>query len=204
MKSIIAIAALFVVAHAQTPARAELVTFAFAGEATGVYDPVGLLDAAGISVGTPFAGFYTFESATPPDAPSSGSYPDAITAVSGVVGGEAFFGVAGPNNHILVFDNFPAGLDQYLLSAPVSFLDYTAGMAFHLRDPDAGLFSSQALPVVPPSLEGLSLNFFGVASLDNNFVVTGSLTSLSLVPEPATLVLLAGGWSFWPAVVSRS
>jgi len=104
MKTIIAIVA-SLLAYPPSIALGELVTFAFAGEVTAVHDPVGLLDAAGISVGTPFAGFYTFDSMTPPDPSDPGFYEDPITAVSGVVGGEAFFGVQGSNNHIIVLDS---------------------------------------------------------------------------------------------------
>jgi hypothetical protein len=75
----------------------------------------------------------------------------------------------------------------------VSFLEHPATMAFHLRGPNAELFTNLALPVVPPSLGGLSQNIFGVGATNEIFVVTGQLTSLSLIPEPATLVLLAGG-----------
>jgi len=45
--------------------RAGPVTWEFGGVVTSVYDPEGLFGGV-VSVGTPFSGYYTFESDTPP------------------------------------------------------------------------------------------------------------------------------------------
>jgi len=65
--------------------------------------------------------------------------------------------------------------------------------SFGIIDVSETIFSSDALPLVPPSLEGLDLTLtgFSLGSQETGITVGGDLAHL--VPEPGTLGLLALG-----------
>ena len=75
---------------ATIPANAGPVTWEYAGEITAVNDYIDLFGSA-ITVGTPFSGYFTFESSTPNSSTdSTGRYEDAILDTAGQIGDLAF------------------------------------------------------------------------------------------------------------------
>ncbi|MBI4718873.1 MAG: hypothetical protein HY763_13795 [Planctomycetes bacterium] len=179
------------------PAPASPVTFGFTGEVTTVLDPFGLLQGH-VSPGMPIHGAYTFESKTPdslPTFPSSGVYENAIVGSEGQIGtlDYALFDTPSAANLIAVENNnFGLGRDRYLAASSNLFLAYHIGLNIELVDSSQQMFSSDALPLLPPSLDSVdSARFRMGTSEELRVLVTGELSSFFIVPEPATLVLAA-------------
>jgi len=104
------------------PALAGLVTWAFTGEITSVFDRNNLLGGA-VTVGSPFSGSFTFESTTEPTEPGGGFYDDALTSIAGEVGDSVFIGPADMHNSISILNDFQsAGFDHYGILIGVDFL----------------------------------------------------------------------------------
>ena len=192
-------------------ARAATIQIDFSGTVT-TFEDDGALDGS-IGVGTPFSGSVTFDpSASDTNAALDvGTYdfpvpPNALsfTAGSYTVTSLLSFGVdtvvdAGgldPGDHVI----FQTSSDVSLSGTLSAELD---GLAFNFRygDPDGGTLTSDALGDVPfglagwPSVEIVFIVdvFDSETNESATAVVSGPVTSLSVVPEPSAWALLAIG-----------
>ena len=181
---------------APTAATADAVIFGFTGVVTQVDAPL----SGEFSVGEQVVGNYTFESSTADsDAdPAVGFYDNAITAFTATFGGD-YTVTQGVDNDIFVA-NGPPGNDVYntQLANPtgptVAGLPLT-GLNILLIDADSTVFASDALPLTPPDLAEFEFDFSGQIFFDSpgNQTMDFQLTSLTLIPEPTTLVLSSLG-----------
>lgn len=195
-------------ALAVSTAAAASVTFQFQGTVMGVQDYAGELDGS-VTVGTPFSGFYTFESTTADhnSEPNLGGYD--IPAPPGmfrlVVGNYAFETLPGQSYTITVANSHPLdGRDRYgviaggpigvtgfdPLFAPV--IGYYTAVLLGMSAPPPGPLTSDQLLLTPPILsewavKGLRIEFAPQA--DVAFAIDGQL--LTIVPEPSSALLLA-------------
>ncbi len=174
-------------------ARASPVTFEFAGEITGVFDPDNLLQGA-VVIGSPFSGGYTFESTTADSQPhpSQGVYDGSILSISGQVGTLTFYGPVGGRNSIEVRDE-SLGADSYAVRPDVLFAGVDLDLLLYVADPTAGALPGDQLLLVPPDLSLFTQTDFGIwdASEQIPLGLSGRITSI--VPEPLTAALLAVG-----------
>ncbi len=188
---------LLLVAVVSPVTRAGFVTFAFEGEVTSVRDDNGLLGGA-VNAGTPFSGAYTFDSLTPDGDPhpSRGLYENAITGFSGSVGGLSFFGPVGSDSTIDIQNDWliPPS-DEYVLSLDTTFVGHQLGTLLGLYDITGQPLSSDELSFVPPDPALFEYPVFILSDSSEvlGLGLTGNLTSLTLVPEPSTLITLGSG-----------
>ncbi len=178
--------------------RAGPITWEFSGEIFLVSDGNDLLGGA-VVVGTPFSGSFTFESTTEDSDPRSfvGFYEDVLLDLQGQVGDVPFSGPLGETS-ITIVESLS---DSYSLVTDVDFLGERLDFGIFLSGPSA-LFADTSLALLPPDLDSFgSQGSFtivdGTEVLSLN--VRGSVSVL--VPEPATVLLLAGGLAL--AVVKR-
>ncbi|MGB2985015.1 MAG: PEP-CTERM sorting domain-containing protein [Phycisphaerae bacterium] len=175
-------------------ARASPVTFEFAGEITSVLDDEDFLGGA-VTVGSPFSGSFTFESTTPdsyPGSPWSAAYPDAITAISGQIGGIPFLGPVHFENIIGVLNDAPAsGTDHYEVHGGVGFVSETLMFSLVLFDDTGRGLSNDLLPLSPPDIRLFDFARFAVSDETIPLGLGGDITSLT--PDPGTLALLGLG-----------
>lgn len=172
-------------------ASAGLVTWDFTGVITAVTDPNGMVTGS-VDIGTPFSGSVTFETTTPDTAPGDvtlGTYDGAITDLSGSVNTLNFFG-AGVFNSIHVDDSGAPGDTITLLAALLNTpsLGETSSVGFAVADSTGDMFANDSLTGEVPVFE------FGIFILETesqSLHLDGTITSI--VPEPASLVLLAAG-----------
>jgi hypothetical protein len=183
-------------------AQAALVTFNFEGKVVAPVHPILILNNVGISVGTPFSGSYTFESTTPDlrNLQSNvGQY--AYTDLSITLLGQTYSldTAAATVRAINVVNNADPLTDGYAVLFSRSPFVGGSPEVFTLQIAKPGLFSDDALPLTPFSLNGLTnssvamggfgpLAPFGVA-------VLGGLTSLTLAPVPLPGAILLFGTS---------
>ncbi len=175
-------------------ATASLITWEFAGEITSVFDENDLF-AGTVFVGSPFSGSFTFESTTPdssPTNPSSGFYVDAITLVSGRVGGFSFLGPTDSGASFHVSNDNPAnGFDGFSVGAPVDLFGETSRMSLLFTDITGAIFDRDSLPNLPPALDLLDPARFRLSTPVETFDLFGQITLL--VPDPGTAALLGVG-----------
>ena len=111
------------------------------------------------SIGDAISGYYTFDSETPDEYPggSTGSYTDAVTDLLFTVGDNAYTGVSNQGD-ISVLNNSGAiaYIDAYFVrgdfSGPNVGVYAPVDFGISLYDHDGNMFSSIALPLVPPDL----------------------------------------------------
>lgn len=173
------------------------ITFRFTGVITEVDTPL----TTEFSVGESVVGQYTFDPNTVdslPSDPAQGRYVDTITAFTAIFGGD-YTVTLGSTNKILVGngslnDSYSVFLD-YPTAPDVAGLNLS-NLQFVLIDTSATGFASDAIPLTPPDPaqfnEGWSCSIYYDEPL--NQVMNFQLTSLTLVPEPATLVMTAIGF----------
>jgi len=202
---------------AAQPGVASLITFVAQGTVTSVdtalvfpFQPPSPV----FSVGDAFTVTFTFDSLTPdsnPD-PNRGRYSNAITSLSVTVG--AYTATASGNNSISVDNDLPFGtgdryfIDLSAMSGPsLNAFDVSSQTALLIMADSSGhALSSEALPISPADLAGFTLGGGGLALQFEDPMgdpvdptepllafVFADLTSISLIPEPATWLLLALG-----------
>jgi len=173
------------------PAAGYPVTWEFAGDVRNVGDRDGVLPES-VTVGAPFSGSFTFESTTPDseqDDPTHGIYEGALTSLSGIFGDVPF--ASNGLFDVTVLNDTTLPDDSFIFVGSAVFLNRIVNTSFGLTDLNATIFSSDALPLVPPSLDRLDSIVFGLNSQEEGIFIGGDVTSL--VPEPGTLCLLALG-----------
>jgi len=177
-------------------ARATPVTFAFSGEITFVasLDPSNPFPIEP-AFGTPFSGTFTFDSNAVDDIPgdpTTGSYisagaPFGLTLSLG--GLDLTYGAV----NIGVTDGYSSygpGGDQYLFG----FSGGDTLVSARFTDFGGTLFSNDSLPLTAFPLNGLFTEFlFSDIINDSQVELGGSITSLTTVPEPATLLVVGAG-----------
>jgi len=162
----------------------------------------------------PITGYYVYDSETPDSEPQLLYYGKYVysTAPFGI---SAKFGSltfqTNPSNvdfGIGVLNNEDADVDYYDVSSKSNYLldngvmrDIVLG--FRLWDYTGNAFSSDALPLMPLDLSQWQDNIFGVegegvhhppgSPSDMPFSINGHVTSVWIIPEPATLLLLGMG-----------
>jgi len=186
------------------PGRSEAtaITFAFEGTvaSVGALDPTNPFPTEPV-FGTPFSGTYTFDSAALDAAggdPATGSYAasGAPFGLSLSLGGLTLDYAALSIGVTDGYSSFGPG-DQYL----VGFAGGPTLLSLRFTDFSESMFSSDALPLTPPTLTGLFTELVLSDLVAGNQVdLNGTITSLTCtagcstaVPEPATLVLLITG-----------
>lgn len=108
------------------------------------------------SIGDTISGYYTFDSETPDEHPGSGTYTDAITDLLFAVG--VYYTGESRRGDILVLNNSGAigYIDAYFakgdFSGPSVGVYAPVDFGIYLYDHDGDIFSSVALPLVPPDL----------------------------------------------------
>jgi hypothetical protein len=190
-------AAAVIIAVSSVTAGGEMITFGFSGTFLGASDPDGILDTE-VEDGMPFSGWYTFDSETPDSSPSpgGGSYQGPANQFSIQVG-EVL--IQTPSNVRIDVHDIPE-VDRYTSVWPPfesNGLMFPES-SFVLEDYDGIVFDSDALPLVPPPIgefERRSLTLIGLQG-DSVVSLQGVVTELTLVPEPASaMMLLVGTWS---------
>ena len=182
-------------------AQASTVTFRFEGIFEGrLFTVIPSQLNPPIVPGTPFSGSYSFESTAPdqfPRDPSYGRY--ALSDYSITVLGRTYSMIA-PGMGVI---DVAGGNSYFVTTLPQSLSgpDPLNGMVLRSSQfAGSGIFASDALPILPPSLSGpfgrqprIGMNFF--PAVGNPVGIEGLLTSLTLapVPLPGALLLFGSG-----------
>ena len=212
-KAIASVAVVMAAFAAPEMALAVPTTFSFTGTVDSVDAPLG----STFSAGQTLSGSYTFESTTAPRAGSDSTFAvfDALTQVNFLIGTYAALSAGAPEIQI---DNNPPlpDHDRYglvsrasdgLTGPPVNGTSLSS-FGFRLDDSNNAVFSNALVLPTSVSFSAFDSTRFFVffqngASLA---IVSGPLTSLSSVssvPEPASLSLLLVGLGFGGLVVMR-
>jgi hypothetical protein len=195
-KSLLSMSAALIVSLSAFGASASTITYNFAGTLTSSFGT--------LNSGDPFSGSYRIDSSVAAAGGSTSSFSvfNDLLSVSLTVG--SFSATIGPGSGLpeLQQDNV-AGADRYGLvgrnpvgSSQIGGLDISS-IGFRLDDTTGTAISDALILLTNPTLSSFTSNtfllFFGVPNDGGFAVVTGTLSSLSTVPEPATLVLLGLG-----------
>lgn len=180
-------------------ASANPITFTFSGSVTQTnFDPNDPFFGA-VAFGSLFSGDYTFDPAAP-DGNASGS-GGSYNAAGAPFGWNLLLGGRNFSNDLLnigVANNFGTGADQYTVTGG---LGTDLVLALFFEDGTGTVFAGDALPLAL-SLSSFGFNSFVLSGLldGNQIEIQGSITALqslgqtpTVVPEPATLSLLAAG-----------
>lgn len=182
-------------------AQAIPVTFQFEGTIFNANSPLN----ATVLPGTLIRGSYTFDSMAPDTIsdPNSGSYAMSNFAVTFL--GRTYSMISSTGLREIRVQNsstsdtynvllIPSGTDQALSGPPINGL---APRSFQFNISGIGLFTSDALPLMPPPLPsgiGTPPTFtMGFAGGGIAAGINGRLTSLTAVPEPSSLMLMGLG-----------
>jgi hypothetical protein len=161
------------------------------------------LDQLGVAEGARFELFLEFNVVTldTDPSPTRASYHWPFTNASFTVGDLVYpFNPSAPITQNSISHSIYNGVAEYFVGFP---LDDAPGVPFRrsyfqLSDADFSDLDGHSFLTVPPSVAGLDpfdrtvLTVVGAAE-GSSFWVTGPITAIVLVPEPATAVLLAGG-----------
>ena len=176
-----------------TSANAAPITFAFTGKVIVESHPT-------IEMFMPMIGTYTFESTTPNtgSAPFEGIYQGAILSVSASVPDAAFSILLttspGGSSVISVLDKtLGAFTDSYSGQAATAAGDHFLFVMMESPFSDESLISGVGLPVVPPSRSVVSSETWQLSGPTIGGGFEFEIDSLTLVPEPASGLLLGVG-----------
>ena len=191
--------------------RAAVIKIGLTGLVDYVNDPYNLLE-GGVTGGDPITGFYTYDSETPDSEPSvyDGIYQHTTTpyGMSLTVGDLVF--QTDPTNV-----NFTIGLVNNYWGDPPDFYGITSynnltlnngvnvdELHWQLTDYSGTALSSDMLLITPPDLSQWQSNLLSIRGgrypfppdgTKTLFGINGHVTSVYIIPEPATILLLAMG-----------
>jgi hypothetical protein len=171
-------------------ARADLITWSFAGVFTSVSDPGGHLP--GLAKGVTFAGTFTMDASVPdlrPEDPERGVYLEAVADISGLVGGLGLAGPSEPEHRVQVANGYLHG-DHFTLLTALTVGDIPLTIDLDLHDSTETIFDTDAIPATPPALDDLDYERIFWYSQHLDIALFADITSLQAVPEPAGGLLL--------------
>ena len=189
---------LFWASIAVTPATADSVIFGFTGVATNV---PGSLNPPFQNTPPPtsLSGTFEFEEFTPDIKPlnvNRGLYDGAIQALTVNLGAYTWTMGNSGANFIEIRDS---GNDRYTMQAPLtgSSVNGFSPLSFRieLRDPSGTAFTNDLLPTTPPSLAAFATKNWRIVfeDSDGRARILGTLSTLTLVPLPAAVILFGAG-----------
>lgn len=171
-------------------AHAALISYNFSGVLGDTF--------GSLSAGDAFSGTYSFDSSVAASGNASFAVFNNLTGVSFSSG--SFSASIGPGSGLPeIQQDDVAGADRYALlgrnpvgSAQIGGLDITA-IGFRLDDTSGTAINDATVLLTDLSLTAFTSNslllFFGEVTSQDFTVVSGRLTSLNQVPEPASLAL---------------
>jgi len=187
--------------------EAEFIPIAINAEVTSVWENLGALEGR-VNVGDLITGVYVYDSATPDSYPDSsknlGLY-EHYTSPAGItltIGGFVF--MTDPANvdfSIYIINDPPVagGLQEgYDIESrnnlPLPNGVLVGGISLSLRNYAGDVLSSDTLPTTAPVLDDWDQGGeLAVGGIGRSFVIQGRLTSMVLIPEPATLMFMSLG-----------
>jgi hypothetical protein len=194
-----------------TPAQAEIIKIGFTGLVDSVTDPCNLLE-NGVHQNDPITGFYIYDSTTPDTNPlpiyGTYSYSGAPYGISLTIVSVTFQTDPLNVNFSVSVANDNQGNDSYSI---ISYNNLTLvngvivdNLSWDLVDNLGTAISTTDLPITPPDLSKWPFNnlyiYGGIGGtppcFDEPFQINGHVTSVYLVPEPATLLLVGIGGLF--------
>ncbi len=206
---VILIVVLCAVALCPKPAQAYLITIGLTAEVYEVEDygsGDGWLDGK-INPGDIITGYYTYESTTSDSSSSttSGQYRHYSSPCGIFLTVSGFDFETDPTNTdvlVEISDNCPNHgnnpYDHYMVyssnNLPLSNGTVFADITLRFSDSSGQALSSTALPLTAPDLDDWSL--YTSLSMAGAFLVSSNVTSMVLIPEPASFLLLAFGAVF--------
>jgi hypothetical protein len=194
-----------------TPAQAYLIKIGLTGQVDYVDDPYNLLE-NGVHQNDLITGFYLYDSATPNSEPSVefGIYKHTSTPYGMSLTIRSLIFQTNPTNVDFVIsltNNYSGGSwDSYGVTS-YNNLTLDNGVSidrlhWQLDDYSGTALSSDALPITPPDLSQWQSNLLSVRGgmypfppdgTKTLFGINGHVTSVYLVPEPTSFILLATG-----------
>jgi len=177
-----------------TPADASPVTFSFSGEVTALEEDWPLEPP--IEIGAPFSGSFSYDPELAVDIdpdPTEGEFHLAAS-ILGQAGGMDFQII--PGSQVIVQNR--ETVDSFRLLGDGSGNGWMDGeFYFELSGGDPDAFPSDALPSAIDFADFERAPFyygcFSPFTLDTYYGIGGLITSVSIVPEPTSIMLLAAG-----------
>ncbi len=179
----------------------QLITIGFTGNVSSVYDPHNIFGGQTHGEAT---GTYTYDTSTPDSNPSnsSGSYwhYNSPCGVSVSINGFNFQTNPDSVQFLLGISNDNGG-DLYWFhsysNSPLPNGTLVETIAWQLQNYSGTAISSDALPTTAPNLADWSVNYglhiSGPPRTEFEFEIVANITSVVLIPEPATILLLTLG-----------
>jgi len=193
---------LFVLCFCAAQSQAELITINLSATVNYVEDIGNKLEGK-INVGSTITGYYTYDSTTldsSPSDPTQGNYwyYSSPAGIFLTVGGFNFGTNPDNVNFLVSIGNNASGQDNYLVrsynNSPLSNGALVGNIDWQLDDHTATVFSSDVLPVTEPVLDQWQTNVLSIyGGGADDFFIDADVTSVQLVPEPATFLLLTAG-----------
>ena len=208
--AIITVLAVTVLAVLTGSAQAKLIKIGLTAEIETVSDNGGLLNGE-IMPGDIITGYYVYDTETENSSvwwPEVGEYyqtePECGVYLS--VADFEFRSRSGSDDYSITITNnwTPDGSDQYVFISNDN-LPTLGGIGietigWQLDDPTGNAISSHELTAVPPNLEdwvsisGLSIISDKIGDSLDRFSIGANVTSVWLIPEPTTIILLGSGF----------
>ncbi len=193
--------------YCPVPIEAKLIPIAINAEVTSVWENLGALEGR-VNVGDLITGVYVYDSATPdsyPDLSKNIGLYEHYTSPAGItltIGGFVF--MTDPANvdfSIYIINDPPVigGLQEgYDIESrnnlPLPNGVLVGSISLSLRNYAGDVLSTDALPTTAPVLDDWNLGReLAVGGIGRSFVVDARMTSMVLIPEPATLMFLGLG-----------
>ncbi len=214
MKKLISTIILFFLLFSFTPAQAEIITIGFTGLVDSVDDPYNLLENS-IHQNDPITGFYIYDSATPDSEPSiyDGIYEHTTTPYEMyLIAGSLTFqtNLANVNLIIGLTNNYYGEpWDHYSVTSYNNLVLYNGvsvdRLHWQLDDYPGTALSSDVLPTTPLDLSQWQTNRLSISGgmypfpspqEKTLFGINGHATSVYLIPEPTTFLLVGIGGLF--------
>jgi hypothetical protein len=172
-------------------ANATVIPIEFTGVVTIVKDTNNVLQGT-VQAGMAFNGTFALDTSTSdiyPNDPKVAWYAGAVTSMSSSIGPYTIDGPGGANR--VIVSDYSTGMDYLaIVAGPRQFRGLSVMVDALLIDTDASLFTSDAMPLVVPSLSEFEDATVALSNSSGSLGILATVTSLSS-PEPTTVVLLA-------------